>query len=369
MRRFNILFLLVIALKAFPENWVTSRGDATQSGRSGTSIKAKPVRLWSFALGEEIRAPAAVSSKSVLVCGADGAIACLDRTSGKLLWSNKTGSGFEAGAAYAAGAGERGAFVAADLSGALRAYDEGSGALKWEYAAGKRISGGALAIGKGLVAVGSYDNFLHAVSLADGKPRFKIKTGSYVAAAPSEWKGFLLFGGCDGFLRLSDGGSGARIGEAKLESYIPGSVPVLGNTAYALTYEGGLYAVSLPGLRFRILADMSDMDGAFPASPAIDGESIYACSRDGWVARVRQKDGKRIWTVKREGQIAAAPAVAGGFLIVVDSSGYLSALAVADGREAWAFELGAGSAAPPSVCDGRIYIGTVDGRFLCLGAK
>jgi outer membrane protein assembly factor BamB len=348
---------------------VTSRGDAAQSGRSAISIKAKPITLWSFPLGEEIRAPAAVSPKSVLVCGAEGTIACLDRASGKLLWSNKTGGGFEAGAAYAAGTGGRGAFVAADLTGTLRAYDERSGALKWEYAAGKRISGGALALGKGLVAVASYDNFLHAVSLADGKLRFKIQTGSYVNAAPSEWKGYLLFGGCDGFLRLADAGSGARIGEAKLDSYIPGSAPVLGDTAYVLNYEGGLYAVSLPGLAFRVLADLSDLEGAFPASPAIDGESIYACSRDGWVARVRLKDGKRIWTVKREGQIAAAPALAGGFLLVVDSSGYLSALSVRDGSEAWAFELGAASTAPPSVCDGRVYIGTVDGRFLCLGAK
>ena len=78
-------------------------------------------------------------------------------------------------------------------SNRLYALDAKSGALKWSFEAGGRVT--SPAVGEGLVFFGSNDRFLHALDSLTGREKWKIATDGNGVSVPSVARGVVYFGG------------------------------------------------------------------------------------------------------------------------------------------------------------------------------
>lgn len=74
------------------------------------------------------------------------------------------------------------------------------------------------------------------------------------------------------------------------------------------------------------------------------------------------------WNTRLESMPSAPPAVAGDRLYVSCENGFLYCLELDSGRPRWRFDAAAGIASMPAVCEEGVFLGTLDGRVLCVDA-
>jgi outer membrane protein assembly factor BamB len=89
----------------------------------------------------------------------------------------------------------------------LRAVNKLTGKLLWTYRTEDQILGSANIWTSGKrsgIVFGSYDYFLHCVDPAKGGFLWKTETGNYVNGAPAIGDNAVIFGGCDGIIRMID---------------------------------------------------------------------------------------------------------------------------------------------------------------------
>ncbi|KAB2923169.1 MAG: PQQ-binding-like beta-propeller repeat protein [Bacteroidetes bacterium] len=102
----------------------------------------------------------------------------------------------------------RNALFVGDASGAMYAYDAGTGGRLW-----KTMTGGPVysspAAADGIVVFGSTDSCLYGLDAKNGKVRWKVKTGAAVVACPVIRKGVAYVGASDGVFRALDIRTGA----------------------------------------------------------------------------------------------------------------------------------------------------------------
>lgn len=97
------------------------------------------------------------------------------------------------------------------------------------------------------------------------------------------------------------------------------------------TRDGWLHAIRRDGTRaweFRA-------GGAFPAAPTIDGDTVYAGSSDGRVYALSLVDGKQRWSYDAREEMGTHPAVAGGTVFVMSLQDTLVALDARTGEWKW----------------------------------
>jgi outer membrane protein assembly factor BamB len=102
------------------------------------------------------------------------------------------------------------------------------------------------------------------------------------------------------------------------------------------------------------------------------GERNFNCMGDEILA-TDPKTGKQLWSVKLEGDLAreggflaAPPAAAGGQLVVATLRGEILQLDPKSGKVKARHKVGSPIRSQPAVAHGRIYIGTDDGKLVCI---
>ena len=98
-------------------------------------------------------------------------------------------------------------------------------------------------------------------------------------------------------------------------------------------------------------------------SPAGDGKSVYAASRDGVITAFNPDSGKGIWRVELDLPLSAGPGVGEDRIVVAGSDGELVCLDAKDGREIWRINIDAESLARPLIKNGSIVVQTIDGQL------
>ncbi len=97
------------------------------------------------------------------------------------------------------------------------------------------------------------------------------------------------------------------------------------------TRDGWLHAIRRDGT----LAWEFKAGGAFPAAPTIDGDTVYAGSSDGRVYAVALADGKLRWSYDAREEMGTHPAVVGGTVYVMSLQDTLLALDARTGEWKW----------------------------------
>jgi len=102
-----------------------------------------------------------------------------------------------------------------------------------------------------------------------------------------------------------------------------------------------------------------------------NGQIMNAQGR--YLNSVRAKDGKENWRAEIVGgkvasntQVFSPPAVGAEYLYLAGAAGHLVSVRQSDGRVGFSYALKAPMTFQPALAQGNIYVGTVDGRLICL---
>jgi len=115
---------------------------------------------WKTAAGDPIEAPPLVSDNNVIYSTSEGILYAANKKTGKIVWSYKTDN---------------------QIVGSANIWKSGN-------------SSG--------IIVGSYDYYLHCINPSTGKMLWRVETENYINGTPAILNGKIIFGGCDGMLRV-----------------------------------------------------------------------------------------------------------------------------------------------------------------------
>ncbi|MBI1901522.1 MAG: PQQ-binding-like beta-propeller repeat protein [Planctomycetia bacterium] len=106
-----------------------------------------------------------------------------------------------------------------------------------------------------------------------------------------------------------------------------------------------------------------------------DNGRLVNCMGDAVVC-IAAKTGKTLWSTKLDGELektgghlATAPVAAGGFVFLATVSGKVLQIDRENGAVAKTYDIGSPLRSPPAIDDGRIYVGTQDGKVVCIDTR
>lgn len=187
----------------------------------------------------------------------------------------------------------------------------------WKFSTKDSIEGAA-AIADGVVYIGSFDEYLYALDLADGKEKWKYKAGP-LKASPAVRDGVVCVGNVDGIFHCVDAAKGQK----------------------RWTFE---------------------TDGEITSGANFAGDLILFGSHDETLYCLT-KEGKKKWTFQTQGPVYGSPTLAGGRTFVAGCDSKLHVLDIATGKEERSVDLGGQTGATGAVAGDHFYVGTMTNQF------
>ena len=233
------------------------------------------------------------------------------------------------------------------------------------------------------VYVGAIDGTLHALDIADGSTRWKLKLNHGEARAwqlfstPLLRGGKLYLGSATRELYCIDSRSGELDWKASTSDWIRSRPLVFGDAVYAASLDGKVAAFDLNGKplwsaaagHHPILADLSGNENGILAS----GSELFLYSLDPatgteqWKHSLLQctyENGRRILAdvVAAGGDYQSPPTVSNGKVFVGGPDRFVRAIDAVSGKEVWRFETSGQISAAPTVDNGRVFFGQQGGN-------
>jgi outer membrane protein assembly factor BamB len=201
---------------------------------------------WRRVIGPSETSPL-VAGRFVYAGDWTGAVYAFDRTTGRTVWSHRTGGQVKGGFALTG----RHLFVGS-YDHNLYALNARTGALIWRASAQERFGGQGTfystpAAAYGRVYIGSTDGKVYSFGARSGELRWSQSTGGYVYASPAVWKQHILVGSYSGTFFSLDAATGDVEWRYDAGGPISGSASVIGDVVYFSTLKGqtvGLEAAS-----------------------------------------------------------------------------------------------------------------------------
>lgn len=300
----------------------------------------------------------------------DGAISCLEASSGKSLWRMTTGGEVRSGI-VSLGDG-RVCFASAD--GQLRAVTP-EGKFAWTYDAGSPMYSTPVVQGN-TVACGTNGGEVVALDRQTGQLLWRTKAADYTIETPGAvGPEAFYFGAWDRYvhaLSLTDGkllwsglSKGAEKETGSARYYSPADCgPVYCQEKVFVADRA--YKLSILDAKTGQLLASEDKCAAVGA--AADGQSVYVRHSDGRVSK-RGPEGNVLWVAEAPtGYVPTPPVEAAGKVYVISGAGTLTVLDAATGAVRSQYKVSPGLyvfAAP--ACDGQqVYVADMGGNLLAL---
>ncbi len=204
--------------------------------------------------------------------------------------------------------------------------------LLWKFSTKDSIEG-APAIVDGCVYVGSYDEYLYALDLADGKSKWKYKCGP-IKASPAVRQGRIYVGNADGVFHCVDAAKGEKCWTFETEGEITSGANFHGDLILFGSHDETLYCLTKDGKEKWKFKTQGPVYGS---AAAANGKTFVA-GCDSMVHVLDIASGNEDRAVDLGGQTAASGAVSGSFLYVGTMNNQLQAIDWKQGRIAWTFQ-------------------------------
>ncbi|MCG3179936.1 MAG: Outer membrane protein assembly factor BamB [Phycisphaerae bacterium] len=369
------------------QTWATFMAGPTRTGCiDGLALPARAGKLWSYRDGLNragFAGSAAVVGGRVYVGSDNCRLYCLDATDGRVLWQ------FDAahelfGAPVVAGGrlfvGE-GLHEAADAK--LYCLDATTGERLWTFQTNSHVEFGAT-WHAGRLYFGAGDDGVYCIDPADGKPIWRFP-GVHVDMSPAVSDAGVFFGNVYGeatFFRV--GLDGKLVWRQPAPMGVTGSPATDGQRVYfgvgngdfamsAADPAGGVVCLAVED--GRTLWRTQQVGDAVLTSVALADRAALFGSRDGRLYCVDADDGRSRWQCETGAPVLSSPAVSGGRVCFGCDDGLVRCLSLADGGELWRFDASAAAfnndarvIAAPTIAGGRVYVGSMNFFFFCLGA-
>ena len=360
------------------DNWTIFRGSPSLSGNSECSVPAVPQLRWSRTVQTRTVA-------SPIVC--EGVVYTLDRK-GRLRSFTAEG---DSALIFDFNTPIEASFIVSDsvlyigrIDGFVNAFSLKEKKLLWEYETLGQISGSPNLIspsGAGetphrptpIILIGSYDGGMYSLDATSGKLTNRYATGHYINGTAAVWHNYMVFGGCDTWLRMVDCATGLCTDSLQLDTYLPASPAILGDIAYEADYNGNIYEIRLKDGHFanyRKLVEVNkeneDDASGLVAMPTTARDAVIAFTGERYISCFERTDGKLRWRKMLRGITGeSSPIVCDDKVIVCTKDGHISLLDLNNGKELWHYDCGEQIIASPAVIPGCFYILTSRGTVMC----
>lgn len=359
-----LLFLLLAFCKVLmaqtPNSWSNYRGDVQLRGVTPVDFPQKIKRNWSFKAEGMFKSAPVVADGNIVIGSTSGNMYCVG-FNGKQIWQFKAANSIEAPALI-----HDQVVYFGDLSGTFYALELKTGKKIWEYKTDNQIMGAPAFLnveGRKILAVGSYDYYLHGVDALTGKGLWKYESDNFLNAAPALYTGKAIFGGCDGYLHLVNMKDGKSDSKIEVATYVPSSPAVAEGKAYIGDYDGGVTCIDMVTKKKVWTFKNPNSDLPFVASPSLVDDKVIIGSRDKFVYCFNRKTGELLWKKNTGSRVDASTVVNKKQVLAVNMRGDLMLLNLENGSLVWNYELGNGAMNTPAVVQNGIVVATSDGNL------
>jgi outer membrane protein assembly factor BamB len=223
--------------------------------------------------------------------------------------------------------------------------------------------------GRETIIVGSYDNNLYVIDSSDGREINRFESGYYLNGAVAQSNNYIVYGGCDGWIRIVDCVSGIQTDSLEIETYIPASPAMYNDWCYIADHSGSVYELKLnKGNIASSKKIIESQDGSLVSVPAVSDKMVYIVSDDRNVYAINRKDGSTTWKYLLKGNTGeSSPVICKNKLLVCTKTGIVSILDAKTGELMWEYDTGEQIIASPAVVSGCFYILTFKGTLFCFG--
>ena len=219
--------------------WASFRNGFDLLGIAHSKLPEKLELQWKFKTGEMVVSTAAIVDGRVYVASLNGQLFCLNRKTGEKIWSYRSitdpdpksfAPGFKAAPTVTADTVYLG-----DEDGVFHAVNRATGKVRWTAKSGAEIVSSASCY-QDKVLFGSHDNILYCYHAADGKQAWKFETQGPVNCTPAIVGNRTFVTGCDEHLRVINIDSGKEETDIHLATYLIASPAVVNETLFVGTY-------------------------------------------------------------------------------------------------------------------------------------
>ena len=349
-------------------DWKLFRGDPYLSGYTDTELPEKPVLLWTYKAGTRTASSPIVDKGTTYWCDKRGCIKGVN-IKGELAFEYDLKTAVEATPMI-----YDSLLYIGRIDGFMTAISLTEKDTVWNYETMGQISASPnlmkFADCKAIV-FGSYDNYLYCVDAKTGEELSSFESGYYLNGAAALWKGYVIFGGCDAWVRIIDCEKGIQTDSLLLDAYVPASPAIMGDYCYIGDYSGNIYKLMLEDgkiSRHKKIVSEDSENGSFVSVPAISSDAFYFYSGDRSIHAVSRIDGKLNWKYMLKGNIGeSSPVICNDKIIFCTKTGIVSILDTDNGKLLWEYDTGEQIVGSPAVIKDHFMILTTKGTLLCFG--
>lgn len=348
-------------------SWCIFRGNATLNGYTQRRLPEAPVLQWTYRANQRTVASPIVYDGICYTCDRKGVLRGIDEQ-GLECFHKDLGTFIESNFLL-----QDSTFYIGRMDGFLSALSLHDGQEKWSYETEGQISASPNTIytpaGRQIL-VGSYDNYMYALDANSGRLVNRFETGYYINGAAALIGHYMVFGGCDAWLRVVDTQLGLATDSLELRAYIPSSPVIIDDFAYLADYMGNIYEIQLQDghiVNHRVLLQnnhSSEESGGLTAMPVVTQDDVFVFTSDRHLTCLHRDSGNQRWRVMLRGEVGeSSPLVCHDRILVCTRDGHVSILSLTDGHELWHFEAGEQIISSPAIIRGAFYILTARGTL------
>ena len=281
---------------------------------------------------------------------------CLDGENGEVIWKIAA-AGENWSAAHFA---EDSVYVSSP--GRLHSISPEDGNERWHYAVDKRL--GSPYAHQDRVFVGSTEGTLYAVDAEKGQRLWTFNVARAISVASGVWQKKVYAASKDHSLYAIDMDDGECLWHFTTGDKIYGTPYVSDGVVYVTSADHKAYALfAASGQVLWSFTTGSEIH----TSPFEQDGLVFVSSRDKHVYVLHAESGKELWRYKTLGY-PSSPVTCRGMLYF-SAQGRVYGIGVTDHKMRWCFPLGFSRATAPIAGQRRIYVGTLEGKLVCLRLK
>ena len=183
----------------------------------------------------------------------------------------------------------------------------------------------------------------------------------------------VLFGGCDGWLRIINCETGEATDSMKTEAYIPSSPAIMGNYCYVGDYNGNMYELLLENGKIsghKKITSATEKNGSFVSVPAISAHDVFFYPDNRHLLSINRRTGETNWKYMLKGDVGeSAPVICQDRIITCTKTGIISIMDTETGKLIWEYDTGEQIIGSPAIIKNHFLILTSKGSLFCFGPQ